>query len=162
MSKFVPRKISADDASQGYNNEGRGELLGYVAVPAEHEETCRYRISTGGNPDKNPHESCSCRIGLWRDATPSQRVVDDIRATARHVKKPSQKGAKNALDCSLDELERITKEWRAAELVSKDFQMMLGRIVYRYGKGLSIEKQITQARDLISRKGTLSPLRGEL
>ena len=83
--------------------------------------------------------------------------------------------SKPALDIALDELERVTKEWsdahdrfervikewRAAELVSKDFQMMLGRIVYRHGKGLLIDKQISQARDLILRKGTLSVLRDE-
>lgn len=91
MHNFVPRHISEEQAEKGYNNEGRGELLGYIAVPSQHEESCRYRISTGGDPDKQPHESCSCRIGLWQDNS-SQRVVNEMRAIAKRAKpKPSPK-----------------------------------------------------------------------
>ena len=87
LDKFVPRKISADDAARGYNNEGRGELIGYIAVPIDHEKTCRYRISTGGNPDKNPHELCTCRIGLWQEKTPTQLLVNEIRKMAKRTPK---------------------------------------------------------------------------
>ena len=91
--KFVPRHISRDAAEQGYNNEGRGTLLGYAAVPSEHDQTCRYRISTGGNPDKNPHETCTCRLGLWQEKTPTQRVLDEAR-TAKRTKKKKSKAAR--------------------------------------------------------------------
>lgn len=82
MEKFVPRTITPDQAARGYNNEGRGQLIGYVAVPAEHEKTCRYRISTGGNPDKAPHESCTCRIGLWQETMPTPRAKRAPKAKA--------------------------------------------------------------------------------
>lgn len=74
MTKFIPRKISADGLARGYNNERQGKLIGYIADPKRHEKTCRYVISTGGNPDKNPHESCTCRIGLWQRPKPRVRV----------------------------------------------------------------------------------------
>jgi hypothetical protein len=64
-----------------------------------------------------------------------------------------------ALGAALDELERVTALWREAELTSKDFQMTLGRLCYRYGRDLSIDRHVDQARDLLRRKGTLSPLR---
>ena len=91
--KFVPRHISRDAAEQGYNNAGRGTLIGYAATPSEHESTCRYRISTGGNPDKNPHESCTCRLGLWQEKTPTQLVLDEARSTAKRTKKKKPKAA---------------------------------------------------------------------
>lgn len=56
---FVPRTITPAMAAEGYNNEGRGELLGYIAVPAKHEESCSYRAAPG-------EAYCNCRIGLWR------------------------------------------------------------------------------------------------
>lgn len=74
MTKFIPRKISADGAARGYNNEGRGKLIGYIADPKKHEKTCRYLISTGGGPSKFPHETCTCRIGLWQMSKPRVRV----------------------------------------------------------------------------------------
>jgi hypothetical protein len=80
MSKFVPRHITADQAAQGYNNEGRGELMGYIAYPDQHEDTCAYRISTGGDWNKQPHEACTCRIGLWRERG-AQEVVNEMRKT---------------------------------------------------------------------------------
>lgn len=67
---------------------------------------------------------------------------------------------KKALDITLDELERVTAEWRKSELISKDFQIMLGRICRRHDLGLPItNRHIKQAMDLIRRKGTLSLLR---
>jgi hypothetical protein len=72
-SKFIPRTITPEQAARGYNNEGRGELLGYIAVPADHEMTCRYRITTKGDPDRTPHESCTCRVGLWQEK-PARRA----------------------------------------------------------------------------------------
>lgn len=86
MENFKPRIITAEQAEKGYNNQGRGELLGYIAVPLQHEETCRYRISTGGDPDKKDRESCTCRIGLWQEKTPTQKVVDQMRKTRKHTK----------------------------------------------------------------------------
>lgn len=56
---FKPREISPEMAAQGYNNEGRGRLLGYIAEPDKHEKTCPYR--------KDKKSSCACRIGLWQD-----------------------------------------------------------------------------------------------
>jgi len=97
MEKFTPRHISPDNAEQGFNNEGRGQLIGYLAVPSQHEKTCRYRISTDGNPDKEPHEACTCRLGLWREETPTQRVLAEARATVKRRKKKKLKtrGAQN-------------------------------------------------------------------
>ena len=91
MERFVPRIITADQAAQGYNNEGRGKMLGYIAIPSQHEKTCHYRLSTGGDPDKEPHESCTCRIGLWRDQTTTQQVVTEMRKTAKRTKKPAKR-----------------------------------------------------------------------
>lgn len=91
MEYFKPRIITAEMAEEGYNNEGRGELIGYIAVPTQHEETCRYRISTGGDPDKKDRESCTCRIGLWQEKTPTQKVVDQMRKTRKHIKAPKPK-----------------------------------------------------------------------
>lgn len=87
MGKFIPRVITLEQEKLGYNNEGRGELIGYLAVPDEHEETCRYRITTCGDADKTPHEPCSCRLGLWRETTAAERVVNDMRKTAKRTKK---------------------------------------------------------------------------
>lgn len=67
MTKFIPRHISKDQAAQGYNNEGRGELIGYIAYPDQHEKTCRYRKSCKGNPDEPKRKTCNCRIGLWQE-----------------------------------------------------------------------------------------------
>ena len=92
--KFVPRHISQDSAAQGYNNEGRGKIIGYLAEPRKHEETCRYRISTGGDPNKNPHEWCSCRLGLWQENIPPQRNTDETRSTAKRTKKKKPKAAR--------------------------------------------------------------------
>lgn len=93
---FVPRKISAEMAAQGYNNEGRGELLGYIAVPSQHEVTCRYRITTGGDPDKSPHEPCTCRIGLWQETVAAKRVVNEMRKTARRKPRAAAEAKKTA------------------------------------------------------------------
>lgn len=90
MKKFIPRHISRDLAEQGYNNQGRGELIGYEAVPSRHEVTCRYRITTGGNWAKSPHETCTCRLGLWRETTLAKRVVDEMRKTAKRPKKTTK------------------------------------------------------------------------
>jgi hypothetical protein len=70
MADFIPRFIYSDQAAQGYNNKGQGDMIGYIAAPEQHEETCCYRITTGGDPDKNPHDTCSCRIGLWQVKLP--------------------------------------------------------------------------------------------
>lgn len=94
MSNFVPRRITSDMAADGYNNQGKGTLLGYIANPDEHETTCRYRISTGGDRDKEPHDACTCRIGLWREPRPSQRVVAEMRNTAKRAKKVTKPKAK--------------------------------------------------------------------
>ena len=80
MTIFVERLITADQKAQGYNNEGRGTLLGYIAYPEQHHQNCRYRISTGGNPDKQPHESCSCRLGLWQEGYVKPRIKDPMLA----------------------------------------------------------------------------------
>lgn len=93
MKEFVPRIITKEMSAQGYNNEGKGELLGYIAVPAEHEAYCAYRITTGGDPDKQPHKSCTCRIGLWREATSSQVIVNEMRKTSKFGKKKKSKKA---------------------------------------------------------------------
>lgn len=75
MGKFVPRQITADMAVQGYNNEGRGEMIGYIAVPAQHEKTCPYRVWG---------ELCACRIGLWQEKPkPKPRVR--VKAISRVV-----------------------------------------------------------------------------
>jgi hypothetical protein len=101
MANFIPRVITQESAAQGYNNEGRGKLLGYVARPSEHEETCRYRISTGGDPNKEPHEPCSCRIGLWKDETmvkgPSGKVQKSkaLRKPRKVSKRKPVRKAKN-------------------------------------------------------------------
>lgn len=88
MSKFIPRHITADMVAQGYNNEGRGQLLGYIARPEEHERTCRYRISTRGDPNKSPHETCTCRVGLWQEET----IVAKMRKSRKLAKpKPTKK-----------------------------------------------------------------------
>ena len=71
--KFVPRYIDPESAAQGYNNEGRGDLLGYISDRKQHEKTCRYRVTTKGVSDKAPHESCTCRIGLWKEEPPKKR-----------------------------------------------------------------------------------------
>ncbi len=60
MTKFIPRHISPEMAAHGYNNEGRGELLGYISDPLQHEETCAHKELD----DKIP---CTCRIGLWKE-----------------------------------------------------------------------------------------------
>jgi hypothetical protein len=44
---------------------------------------------------------------------------------------------------------------------SRDFQMMLARLISRHSKGLDITETMEGARDLLRRKGTLSPLREE-
>lgn len=66
--KFVARKITAEQAAEGYNNEGRGRLIGYIAEPAKHAKVCRYRVS------KTPHATCNCRIGLWCDAPKKRKA----------------------------------------------------------------------------------------
>ena len=71
--QFAPRKITADMAARGYNNEGLGKLIGYIAEPAKHEKTCKYRVSSG---------VCNCRIGLWQQTKPRVRV----KAISRAVK----------------------------------------------------------------------------
>lgn len=43
----------------------------------------------------------------------------------------------------------------------RDFELMLARIIHRHGKGLDITDTIAGARDLLARKGSLSPLREE-
>ncbi len=93
--KFVPRHISRDQAEQGYNNEGRGKLLGYLAVPHEHETTCFYRISTGGDPNTEPHELCTCRLGLWQEEMPSVGSLKEMRKMAFRTKKPAKPKAKS-------------------------------------------------------------------
>lgn len=64
MTKFVPRVISKGMAAEGYNNAGRGKLIGYIAVPEKHEKKCRYRVSG---------DTCNCRIGLWQDVKPATK-----------------------------------------------------------------------------------------
>jgi hypothetical protein len=110
MERFIARVITREQAEQGYNNEGRGELLGYIAVPSQHEETCRYRISTGGNPDKKDRESCTCRIGLWQEKTPAQKVVDQIRKTSPARKKTKAKKAVKATPKSKAKVKGKTKK----------------------------------------------------
>lgn len=73
MNKFVPRKITKDGAARGYNNEGRGKLIGYIADITKHEESCPYRVMA---------RICNCRIGLWQDKP-------RIRVKARSVAFPS-------------------------------------------------------------------------
>ena len=77
---FVPRVISEDMASKGYNNKGRGSLVGYVAVPNQHEESCRYRISCDGDLDNPKRETCTCRIGLWREEPPKVEAPKNMLA----------------------------------------------------------------------------------
>lgn len=90
MEKFIPRVITAEQAAQGYNNEGRGELLGYLAEPRQHDVTCRYRITCDGDRDRPSRESCTCRLGLWQDKTPTQKVVDEMRKTRKFTKKAAK------------------------------------------------------------------------
>jgi hypothetical protein len=90
MGKFIPRVITLEQEKLGYNNEGRGECIGYLAEPDKHEETCRYRITTCGDADKTPHEPCSCRLGLWRETTAAERVVNDMRKSMKRTKKPAK------------------------------------------------------------------------
>lgn len=65
----------------------------------------------------------------------------------------------NALDVALNELDRVTVEWREAAKRAKDFEMMLARICYRFKRRLSVDDAIVEATDLLKRKGTASPLR---
>jgi hypothetical protein len=91
MNRFTPRVITRVQAEQGYNNECRGELIGYLSEPEKHDATCRYRITCDGNRDNPSRKSCTCRLGLWREKTVTQKVVDDIRKTAKRSKKPKTK-----------------------------------------------------------------------
>lgn len=92
---FVPRVITASMAAEGYNNEGRGELLGYIAEPDKHEKSCRYRITTKGDPDRANREPCTCRIGLWREKTVQQKITHEIeRASKKRVHKRKLKPKK--------------------------------------------------------------------
>ena len=87
MGRFIPSVITQDQAEQGYNNEGRGELIGYLAEPDKHDDTCHYRVTCRGNRDNSSRETCTCRLGLWREKTPVHKVVDSIHKTAKGVKR---------------------------------------------------------------------------
>jgi hypothetical protein len=54
----------------------------------------------------------------------------------------------------------VTDEQAATEIANaRDFQSMLARIIHRHGRGLDITDTLAGARDLLARKGSLSPLR---
>lgn len=91
---FVPRHIDPSSASLGYNNEGRGKLLGWIGIPDQHEGSCPYR--------KNQQKSCACRIGLWQENVSRKKKkkkrLDGAkqggtrkRVTRTKVKKPAPK-----------------------------------------------------------------------
>lgn len=84
MLKFEPRQITEDMAAQGFNNAGRGELIGYVAIPAEHETTCAYRKNptrtpVPGEPNAHTGVQCNCRIGLWREQMEATKLIAKVR-----------------------------------------------------------------------------------
>lgn len=90
MTKFIPRTITPEQASRGYNNEGCGRLLGYISDPKQHEASCPYR--------KNPAKSCGCRIGLWREGL-KPKPVPKKQSSAR-----LSKIAGRYLDITIEEL----------------------------------------------------------
>ena len=57
--RFIPRVISPEQAAQGYNNEGRGKLIGYISAQKYHETTCPHF--------KDEKATCACRVGLWQE-----------------------------------------------------------------------------------------------
>lgn len=56
---YTPRYISPEMAAQGFNNAGRGTLLGYISDPAHHEKSCAHK-------QLDDKICCTCRTGLWR------------------------------------------------------------------------------------------------
>src|ERR1700723_663049 len=93
MERFIPRVITEDMAAKGYNNAGRGQLIGYLAQPEKHEKECAYRK---GNIKGVVGPSCTCRLGLWQETTATQVVVNEMRKAAKGKKKPSAKKIKSA------------------------------------------------------------------
>lgn len=83
MSKFIPRVITADMATQGYNNEGRGKCIGFISDQKQHEKTCAYA--------KNKIEMCSCRIGLWQEEIGAKKIVNEMPKTAKRKPKITKK-----------------------------------------------------------------------
>ncbi len=73
VRRFVPRVISAEMAAQGYNNEGRGELLGYISDPKEHDESCAHK-------ELDDKILCTCRIGLWREQKAATALIKNMLA----------------------------------------------------------------------------------
>jgi hypothetical protein len=82
MGKFIPRYIPPESAALGYNNEGKGELIGYISDPFQHEEKCPYRIKRNKN--------CACRIGLWQERKRPVKVKSRVKVKVA-VKKRSKK-----------------------------------------------------------------------
>lgn len=60
---FKGRIITPEMAAEGYNNQQRGKLIGYITDPKQHEAKCQYVKTTGKN-------SCTCHIGLWQEPRP--------------------------------------------------------------------------------------------
>lgn len=64
--RFTPRTITPEMAANGYNNAGRGRLIGYISEPSWHEPRCPYRRNTAAR--------CACRIGLWQEDPPAPKA----------------------------------------------------------------------------------------
>lgn len=67
--RFVPRVITPAAAAGGYNNKGRGKLLGYISDPMQHEVSCPWRKSNG-----KKGTVCACRIGLWQETPKTKKT----------------------------------------------------------------------------------------
>lgn len=61
--RFEGREITPAMAAQGYNNKGRGKLIGYISDPAKHAPSCAHR--------KSMNAYCTCPMGLWQEQKPS-------------------------------------------------------------------------------------------
>ena len=62
LPRFIPRTITKESAALGYNNAGRGNLIGYISDPKQHEISCPHF--------KDASKTCACRVGLWQEKVP--------------------------------------------------------------------------------------------
>ena len=91
--------------------------------------------------------------------------VSDERAKREDAKRLSPKGASAAPQGATPQplphpqAPNTLSEVEEAPSGGRDFELMLARIIHRHGKGLDLSETVAGARDLLARKGSLSPLR---
>lgn len=113
MRDFSPRTITPDMAALGYNNEGRGELIGYISDGARHEKTCPHYL--------DQKKTCACRVGLWQEHRASKPAV---------AKKPKQRAAKIS-DAQIKHMVDRFLGWK----LPADFRPDGGVIFQRFSNG---------------------------